>query len=146
MESAESGARREVFDMPPLSNDTIVALATAAGPGARAIVRLSGPASAAAVRAVFSPADQVPPPRNRFVDPQELLMRLGKALAQVTLVSKQLDSRAVAGGAFRVVLAGRPNAGKSSLFNALAAASALVSDIPGTTRDYLVRSLPIGGA
>jgi tRNA modification GTPase len=82
----------------------------------------------------------------RFVDTKELLLRLGKGLAQLTLLGKQLDSRAVAGAAFRVVLAGRPNAGKSSLFNALCGASALVSDVPGTTRDYLVRRLDLDGA
>ena len=38
----------------------------------------------------------------------------------------------------RVTLAGPPNAGKSSLFNALVGrARALVSDTPGTTRDYV---------
>src|SRR5205823_8090 len=54
----------------------------------------------------------------RFVDQTEMLGRLTKGLAQVVLVRKQLDQRSVGAGVFRVVLAGRPNAGKSSLFNA----------------------------
>ncbi|MFO0927370.1 MAG: GTPase [Gemmataceae bacterium] len=81
----------------------------------------------------------------RFVDPTELLLRLGRALAQVTLVGKQLDSRAVAGASYRIVLTGRPNAGKSSLFNRLAGTAALVSAVPGTTRDYLTASLTLAG-
>jgi tRNA modification GTPase len=81
----------------------------------------------------------------RFVEPQVLLNRLAKGLAQVTLLSKQLEKRAISQEAFRVVLAGRPNAGKSSLFNALTGAGALVSSEPGTTRDYLTRRLEVDG-
>jgi tRNA modification GTPase len=79
-----------------------------------------------------------------FVHPEEMLKRLGKALAQVTLLGKQLSQRGLAERVFRVVLTGRPNAGKSSLFNALAGANALVSPLPGTTRDYLVHRLDLG--
>jgi len=47
----------------------------------------------------------------------------------------------------RVVVAGPPNAGKSSLINAVSGQErAIVTDIPGTTRDHIDVHLAIGGA
>ena len=76
-----------------------------------------------------------------FVESKDILSRLGKAMALVTLVGKQVDQRGLGERPFRAVLAGRPNAGKSSLFNALSGGRALVSPEAGTTRDYLVQRI-----
>jgi tRNA modification GTPase len=80
-----------------------------------------------------------------FADPSATLHALAKGMALVTLLGKQLEDRGVAGRAYRAVLVGRPNVGKSSLFKALTGAAALVSLEPGTTRDYLVGKLEVDG-
>jgi tRNA modification GTPase len=74
-----------------------------------------------------------------FVTHADIAKRLDDGRRQLTTLRRQLDDRTVNGRPIRVALVGAPNAGKSSLFNALAERdSALVSAEAGTTRDYLV--------
>ncbi len=81
-----------------------------------------------------------------FVSRAATLSRLQSAIEHLDAVRQQLDDRTVSGRPVRVALVGLPNAGKSSLFNALARGAALVSPIPGTTRDYLTKPLTLAGA
>ena len=62
-----------------------------------------------------------------------------------TLIRDGRAGRVVRDGSL-VVISGRPNAGKSSLFNALVgAARAIVTEVPGTTRDLLTERVDVGG-
>ena len=73
--------------------------------------------------------------------------------AAIASILRELEALATDGRVGRViregrtvVIVGRPNAGKSSLFNALVgAARAIVTDVPGTTRDLLVERVDIDG-
>ena len=81
-----------------------------------------------------------------FVGKPETLTRLATAIARLTNLRRQLDDRTVSGRPVRVALVGLPNAGKSSLFNVLGGGvEALVSPVPGTTRDYLTCRLDLDG-
>jgi tRNA modification GTPase len=82
-----------------------------------------------------------------FIPRGELTHALAQAAQTVAGLARQMASRREAAERARVVLVGWPNTGKSSLFNALAGRmGALVSEHPGTTRDYLTAELDLDGA
>src|SRR3954469_20618789 len=78
--------------------------------------------------------------------PGEILRRLAPISRDVErLIGSYAAGRLVFDG-FTLAIAGRPNVGKSSLFNRLLEQDrAIVTEIPGTTRDLVSESLTISG-
>ncbi|GDY07214.1 tRNA modification GTPase MnmE [Planctomycetia bacterium] len=81
-----------------------------------------------------------------FVSREQLLSRVTAAQRTTAELCDQASRRLQSSTRPRVVLAGLPNAGKSTLLNALTGQSAaLVSEVSGTTRDYLCVPLDRNG-
>lgn len=98
------------------------------------------------LRALLAVAVDFPDDEVECLSPEELIATSGAVRDEIDgLLSAFGRTRAWREGAL-VVLAGRVNAGKSSLMNALLGRNrAIVTDQPGTTRDYLEESINLDG-
>jgi len=81
-----------------------------------------------------------------FVESGDAALEIGAILVEIdTVLATAARGRLIREG-LQVVLAGRPNAGKSSLFNCLAGAGrAIVTATPGTTRDLVSETIDVDG-
>ena len=81
-----------------------------------------------------------------FIASDQIVSALREGLGQVQTIEQQIQQRGSDGQEFKVVLSGLPNAGKSSLFNALLESDqAIVTDVAGTTTDFVTANSEFEG-
>ena len=81
-----------------------------------------------------------------FLADQLVLDRLGKIQRQLSTIFEKARQGSLLREGMQLVIVGKPNAGKSSLLNALAGQdTAIVTEYAGTTRDVLRESINLDG-
>jgi tRNA modification GTPase len=81
-----------------------------------------------------------------FASRRDLRVLVEKLLREIELLIASFDLGNVIKNGVPTVIAGKPNAGKSTLLNALLnEEKAIVSDIAGTTRDFIEDEINLGG-
>ncbi len=75
-----------------------------------------------------------------------LMARLDGAIAELEAIAAQYTAGRIVREGIHIAIVGKPNVGKSSLFNRLLSRErAIVTEIPGTTRDMLIETASIEG-
>ncbi len=77
---------------------------------------------------------------------EEIKQEINQARSSILAFIQSYESSRILRNGFTVCIAGPPNVGKSTLFNALIRTDrSIVSEIPGTTRDFIEESIEING-
>lgn len=98
------------------------------------------------LRALVEATLDFPDEEIDFLERGDVFKRLARLRAELAEVQRAAEQGRILREGARCVLIGQPNVGKSSLLNRLAADEvAIVTEIPGTTRDPLRHELVIDG-